>query len=440
MKYFVRVIIVLFVAAGVAFGYSYYYRDQKIKEDIVLTTREISSTKRGEKASDDNKKLIKDIKEADYQFYADDEYGYIVHNGIQKKDKGLLFAFTQTTFETYYNDFDGDGEKELLLLYGNPNTEITQSFLPTDKTSFENMFSYAILIEPIIDEDGKDDLWLIVINQSVWKKPFDSAIASQMNQLKSCDKYLQIVMDDNDVELAYNNDTGISSNKYVFYAKALKNNNTPGYQKLNRWSKGNGMFSVDSDGNLHIDIMVFAYYETNGEKAQYVGNIKSEITFTTDASFTLKPKTITFETNKQYACPDPREQTDEKFTYIVNNSGTAVTNTADNQIDWLEGTFNAASSIKAESIDFSDMASQIKCINNISINQSSVTLTAKDGYEFSDTVIKTGDYSVTINTDSDDEYDISYSVELKNKKTLKITFDKKYTQKELGEINIKFGS
>lgn len=39
-------------------------------------------------------------------------------------------------------------------------------------------------------------------------------------------------MDDNDVELKYDKATGISSNKYVYYAKALHNDNKDGYKNL----------------------------------------------------------------------------------------------------------------------------------------------------------------------------------------------------------------
>lgn len=54
------------------------------------------------------------------------------------------------------------------------------------------------------------------------EKPFEQAISAKMNQLKSCDKYLQFVMDDNNVDLKYDESTGLSQNKHVFYAQALK--------------------------------------------------------------------------------------------------------------------------------------------------------------------------------------------------------------------------
>lgn len=70
------------------------------------------------------------------------------------------------------------------------------------------------------------------------------AINAKMNQLKSCSKYLQFVMDDNDVELKYDKATGISSNKYVYYAKALHNDNKDGYKKFTKWGKGEGNYYV----------------------------------------------------------------------------------------------------------------------------------------------------------------------------------------------------
>ena len=45
MKYFVRVSIVLLIAVGIVFGFSYYYREKKNNENIVLTTQVITTTK-----------------------------------------------------------------------------------------------------------------------------------------------------------------------------------------------------------------------------------------------------------------------------------------------------------------------------------------------------------------------------------------------------------
>ena len=63
------------------------------------------------------------------------------------------------------------------------------------------------MIKPFIDDEGKQDFKLIYADQNTWKKPFEQAISAKMNQLKSCDKYLQFVMDDNNVDLKYDEST-----------------------------------------------------------------------------------------------------------------------------------------------------------------------------------------------------------------------------------------
>ena len=67
---------------------------------------------------------------------------------------------------------------------------------------------------------------------------------------------------------------------------------------------------------------------------------------------------------------------------------------------------------------------------------------AKPGFVFSDRVLKNGDFSVVINSGTDDEYDIVYKAEIKEKdgvSLIKLTFDRKYTRDELKNIVVKFG-
>ena len=56
MKYFVRIIVVLLIVLGIVFAYSYSYRQQKIADDIVLTTADMSAKK--EKTTVAERKLI----------------------------------------------------------------------------------------------------------------------------------------------------------------------------------------------------------------------------------------------------------------------------------------------------------------------------------------------------------------------------------------------
>lgn len=123
-----------------------------------------------------------------------------------------------------------------------------------------------------------------------------------MNQVKSCSKYLQFVMDDNDVELKYDKATGISSNKYVYYAKALHNDNKDGYKKFTKWGKGEGNYYVAKDGSLQLNIMVLAYYD-DSSKAQYVGDIHTGVSVNKKADLQLLRKLLNLYQRIAMQCP-----------------------------------------------------------------------------------------------------------------------------------------
>lgn len=231
MKYFVRVSIVLLIAVGIVFGFSYYYREKKNNENIVLTTQVITTTKPNQTTTAAPDTVYYD--DNGYKLFIDNKNkAYIEYNSVRKELGGFDWVLTQKPVDFYYGDYDGDNEKELLVLYCSPASDLNNSLITADKSDFENYHKYAVLIKPITNSSGKQDFKIIYADQNTWKKPFEMAINSKMNQVKSCSKYLQFVMDDNDVELKYDKATGISSNKYVYYAKALHNDNKDGYKNL----------------------------------------------------------------------------------------------------------------------------------------------------------------------------------------------------------------
>lgn len=442
MKYFLRVTIALLIALGIIFGVSYQYRQKKISEDIVFTTQQISTTEKGETTTQKTQ-LIHEDKESGYKFYLVDDKGYIEHNGLRKEKGGWGWVLSACKIETHYGDFDGDGEKELIVLYANIAEKANDLLITDDKTDFTNYHTTVAMIKEAKDSAGRTtDFNCLYADEKTWKKPFSQAISLQTNQLKSCTKYLQIVMDDNDTQLEYDKKTGISDNKYVFYAKALKTPKSDTYSKLIKWNKGAGNYYVNKDGKLCLSIMVLGYYE-GWDKAQYIGNIDTEIAINRSGVLDMKPSTIKFTANDRYVMPDPRKETKEKFTYTITNSSPATTITTDKNIDWLEATFNANKGVTEELLSFGDLNSQIKDVETVKITQSYIELTAKAGFAFSDRVTDDGDYSLVINEGAKDEREISYKSQIIKKdgvSVLKITFDKKYKRSELEKLSLKFGA
>lgn len=441
MKYFFRVCVVLLVAVGIIFGYSYFYREKKNDEAVVLTTHAISTTKAGETTTENDK--IEYYNDNGFELFVQKGKGYVLYNDVQKEIGGLDWALAQSSLDIYCGDWDKDKENELLLLYSSGESQISSTLLSRYNEDFSKYHQIAMMIKPVTDAEGKQDFNIVYADQNTWKKPFEQAINAQMNQVKSCDKFIQFVMDDNDVDLKYDKKTGISSNKYVYYATALKKTNGNGYQKFTKWSKGTGNYFVGDDGTLQLNIMLLAYYDEQPSKAQYVGNIHTGISINKKGAFTVTPKTIEFVANKKCACVDPRESASERFTYIINNSSNETVNTNDNYIDWLEYSTDLSPYVNEQTLSFTGLDSQIKCVEKVKVTQSSIVLTAKEGYVFSDKILAKGDYSVNINANTDDEYDIAYKAEILERdarSVLKITYDKKYTKDELKNIDVKFGA
>ena len=437
MKYFVRVCIVLLIAVGIVFGFSYYYREKKNSENIVLTTQLITTTKTNETTS----------AKADTVYYDDNGFklfidsknkAYIEYNSVRKEFTGFDWILKQTPIDFYYGDYDNDKEKELLVLYFSPANDLNSSLITADKLDFKSYHKYAVLIKPVKDSSGKQDFKLIYADQNTWKKPFEQAINAKMNQLKSCNKYLQFVMDDNDVELKYDKETGISSNKYVYYAKALHNDNKDGYKKFVKWGKGEGNYYIADDGSLQLNIMVLAYYE-DSSRAQYVGDIHTGVSINKKGKFTITPKTIEFTPKESYVMPDLRDNNPKKFTYTLNNTSSNTITTNENLIDWIDASFEMSGNVNEQSVSFGELDSQIKCVDKVKITQTSIVLTAKEGFTFSDRVVNNGDYSVVVG----DNNDITYKAEIlerDSRSVLKITYDKKYSQEELKNMKLKYGA
>lgn len=437
MKYFVRVSIVLLIAVGIVFGFSYYYREKKNNENIVLTTQVITTTKPNQTTTAAPDTVYYD--DNGFKLFIDNKNkAYIEYNSVRKELGGFDWALTQKPVDFYYGDYDGDNEKELLVLYCSPASDLNNSLITADKSDFENYHKYAVLIKPITNSSGKQDFKIIYADQNTWKKPFEMAINSKMNQVKSCSKYLQFVMDDNDVELKYDKATGISSNKYVYYAKALHNDNKDGYKKFTKWGKGEGNYYVAKDGSLQLNIMVLAYYD-DSSKAQYVGDIHTGVSVNKKGRFTITPKTIEFIPKDSYAMPDLRDNNPKKFTYTLNNTSSNTITTNDNLIDWIDASFEIADNVNEQSVSFGELESQIKCVDKVKITQTSIVLTAKEGFVFSDRVTNSGDYSVVIG----DNKDITYKAEIlerESRSVLKITYDKKYSRDMLKNVKLKYGA
>lgn len=94
MKYFVRVSIVLLIAVGIVFGFSYYYREKKNNENIVLTTQVITTTKPNQTTTAAPDTVYYD--DNGFKLFIDNKNkAYIEYNSVRKELGGFDWVLTQ---------------------------------------------------------------------------------------------------------------------------------------------------------------------------------------------------------------------------------------------------------------------------------------------------------------------------------------------------------
>lgn len=437
MKKTITIIVLLLAVIG-AFIFSYQYRNQKIAEQISDTSStsaeatENTAAKADDKNNNSKRYIIAEDKENDYQLYYDGKNVEIVHGEYKETCVTWSYSVECETPEIFCKDYDGDGEKELMI-------KLVNGKLETVYNKDASPYTYSIyMLKPTITSSGEKSFSMFIASADTWKTPFERAINCELTQLKSCKKFLQFAMNDKSEKIKYNEKTGITSNKYVGYSLALSDT-TGNYYTLSRWTRGVGIYDIDKDGNLYLDIQVLANYEEVSD-TQYIGDIHCEMDVE-NGKFDIKPNSIVFNAYKYYKVTDPRDSAQNKWNCVINNKSTN-TNFKSTDIDWIEAEFSLQNTSDDNSMYFETMPSKIKCIDSIKFTQSAVVLTAKKGYTFSTHVADSGNFSVTINNGDKNAYDISYTCSVKTDKqasTLTIKFDKTYDKEDFNKVLIKFG-
>lgn len=435
MKKTIAICVLLAAVIG-TFIYSYQYRSEKITQQTSVIAATSAQTTESETANEEEaaqgRHLVAEDKENDYQIYFDGTNTEIVHGEYKRTFTSWSYSLSCEDPVIYCKDYDGDGDNELMLKIVNGRLEEQY-----DKNS--SPYTYALyMFEPITTSSGEKTFSAIVASADTWKEPFAEAINCELTQLKNCNKFLQFTMDDADETIVYNEKTGITTNEHVGYGLAFCDN-SKNYYTLDRWTRGAGIYDLDKNGNITLDIQVLVNYQEITD-TQYLGNIHCEMTVT-DNMFSISPNTIVFNAIDPYEVADPRDLAESKWTCVIDNES-AGTNFKSTEIDWIDAAFSLENTDEQNAQYFESMPSKIKCVDSVKFTQGAVVLTAKDGYTFSQTIADSGKFSVLINSGEDNEYDISYSCSVSNKNnssTLTIKFDKTYDKEDFGNITIKFG-
>lgn len=196
------------------------------------------------------------------------------------------------TPELYYNDFDGDGAKELLIsVVDNYNDDIGT----TD-------YSTTLYLVKEEESGSEKTLRYITAGEDLWKNTFKYSVKFEITQLKTEDRQLQFAMNNAGETISYDEKTGITDNKYVSYARAAAAG-IGKYYTYESYSRGLGVYSVSDSGEITLDIRTFIKYSELNEPI-YVGNVHCTLMVSGD-SFGIKPNSISFQVLDGYKVESP---------------------------------------------------------------------------------------------------------------------------------------
>ena len=421
MKYFLRVFIVLVLAAGVVFGVFRYTNPEAFSGSRNSDLTTVSKPAATEKNS--NRVLLASLEEEGFYLYKGSK-GVLLKHGKNE------FTFTNWSKlidaeppELFYSDFNNDGKKELLIKAVSEQKE-------------NGSFIYELyLLLPKTDNQGKEAFDVALASRTTWNSILDNNIVEEMRQLKKCKKIIQFSMNAKDKPISYDNETGIALNGYSGYIRALQDSKGK-YLTIENWSKGDGIYSISKDNKIKISIDINISYK-NSDKSQNAGKIIFELFLNEENKFQVTQKSMVFETKEEYKVSDPATVAQTSWNFTENNEN--KTPGANEVIQWIKYSPEYSADTFTQTRDYSGEISDIRKIKSIYLCESYALLTAKSGYTFDESAVNSGEFSVIIN----DKLDISYTAELiksGTEETLKITFDKAYPQSEIKKIAFNYGT
>lgn len=416
MKKFIPLFLLLIAFIGI-FIYSVNYRNSRMNENVSQSvTNEHKQTDSALSKAD----IIAYNEEGGYRLYYKNNIATITYKEAKLEFSNWGGSIEFQTPQLYYNDFDGDGEKELIIRLVDDYSSITG----------QTVYSYSLYLIKPVDVDGETRLSYVAAQSSNWKNVFGSAINFEVTQLKECRKFLQFAMNDADSPIHYDEKTGITDNKYVSYAKADCSSKKE-YYNVSKYNRGLGIYNVLDDGTITLDIQIIINYEES-ELSYHIGNIHCEMRLK-EGEFDIKPNTISFIPLDSYKITNPQDVAAENWTYYISNNSSA--DSENTVIDNINAAFSINSYSTNNSLNFGNMVGGIKNVDEIIFTQSNVTLKAKSGYLFDSAQVQEGRYEVFIGNDNQD---ISYTASV-NGDELIINFDKTYDKEDFSTVKINFG-
>lgn len=417
-------ILIIIVAAGGIY-YATVYKPNENNETSQSSIYYADGMK--EKVRTGNKVLLAELAAQDFHLYIDGDFIILEHDGQEAEFTDWNKNIALETPDMYYADFNGDGEKELLI----------RALEDVDKETGESIYClYAIFIEQ--GEDGEYKYSVSYANRSSWYITFNNSISSEMSQPALNKKRLQLVMTSAQNTISYDSITGlVKTAERAWYVRALSDEQG-NYFTFDKWEKGLGIINVNEDNTITVDVNIYASYKETEQK-QIIGKIRCGLSLY-GKLFSITEKSVTFNPESSLYVTDPRSAAEESWQYTFTNTA-SYSSANDKIINSANVHFYLNKQSRSERVSFTGSTKETLALEKVVLSENEIKLYAKSGFSFSEQDIKNHKFSVTINS-AGNEYDASYSASAADEngvQVLTITLDKSYSLASFIDVTIRFG-
>lgn len=353
------------------------------------------------------------------------------------KDVILHFGGKQYVFENwssyidaeeptiYYANFDDDKDNEIVI---RAVDEITQS---------KNKLYGIYYLDPYV-KDEKQDFSVSYLNANTYSEIINTMLREEISQLKFSKKLGQIAINYANSPIKYDEETGIATGGHVGYFATLRSEDGR-FMTIDKWSFGDGKYTVTADNKILVDIPVNISYKESTD-VQYAGDIHFQLVKNDKGEIKVGQNSLLFNTKREYAVSEPKSYGREKWSYTERN-GDVIVDEADMKLDMISYKTAFDPTVEIQTIDFGSTNNDMKNVSSIVVTESYIELTAKQGCIFGN-ANENGEFSVIINIGGVD-YDVAYEAEVttdKNKnQALKITFERPIDKAEIKSLLVNYG-
>ena len=411
-------LLIAIVILGSIFGFSVNYQKQRVKNTLETTSAAPETTKADKELTSDD--IILQTDDGLYKLYYKNNTATITYKDARLDFYSMNKSIELETPVFHYHDYDKDGKKDLII-------RIIDSY---DATSRDGVNTYSLVyIRPIEQEDGSVTLSTFTANTKLWKRIFNSSVKEQLSQLKNTNKYIQYVMTNPTAAIEYDENTGISTNSYVYFAKTDCDENK-NYYTVSNYYKGLGVYNIDENGKISLDIQFFVNYKETGTSVQ-IGNLHCSLSIDVD-HFYIVQGSISLEPFEDYEIADPRNTAKEDWTYPITNLSSS--NNDDKVINSFSAELEISENLTGDSYHFHLMEGELVNVESIDFTQGDVTLTPKSGCSFDEDQLNSGHFSIK----NQNGIDISDGASIIDGKLI-IRFDKTYDKIDMQKVTVSFG-